>query len=148
IWLQRIEDLLYYETDAELDADTVRAYGRRLRETFHRWVADFAVQIKLKDDASLLVEQADFLSRLGMTFSHGDYARVEGARHPEDVARQLYQRALSLHPDHRAFWGLALVHQRHGELEAAMEILQRGLRHHSQSPELTTLVDQIGAPLS
>lgn len=148
IWLQRIEDLLYYETDVELDEDTVRAYGRRLRETFHRWVANFAIQIKLKDDASLFVEQADFLSRLGMTFSHGDYAQVDGPRHPKDVARQLYQRALSLYPDHRAFWGLALVHQQHGELEAAMEMLQRGLRHHPHSPQLTTLMDQIGAPFS
>lgn len=148
IWLQRIEDLLYYETDAELDADTVRAYGRLLRETFHRWVADFAIQIKLKDDASLFAEQADFLSRLGMTFSHGDYARVEGPRHPEDVARQLYQRALSLYPDHRAFWGAALIHLKRGELAAAVEMLQRGLRHHPRSPQLTTLMDQIGASLS
>jgi len=136
IWLQRIEDLLYYETDAAISREDVLAFGRRLRQTYDQWLPEFGRQIALKDDPSLLAEQADFLSRMAMTFSHGDYARIESATSPMDTARELYQQALARHSDERAFWGLALVHQQQGNLAAAVEVLQRGLRHHPRSRHL------------
>lgn len=136
IWLKRIEDQLYYETDTALDQETVLAFGRHLRDTYHEWLPEFARRIILKDDDTLLPEQADFLSRLGMTFSHGDYARLGSDPHPMTVARDLYKQALARHPDHRAFWGLALLHQQQGDWGSAIEMLQQGLRHYPHSQHL------------
>jgi radical SAM superfamily enzyme YgiQ (UPF0313 family) len=136
IWLQPMEDLLYFETDPSMDRETVLAYGRRLRESFDRALPEFARQIVLKDDADLHPEQADFLSRLGMTFSHGDYARIKCMVDPAEVAGELFERALQRHPDHRAFWGLALLQQRDGDPAAAIGTLENGLRHHPHSQHL------------
>jgi anaerobic magnesium-protoporphyrin IX monomethyl ester cyclase len=136
IWLQAIEDLLYFETDPSMDRETVLAFGRRLRESFDRALPEFARRIVLKDDAELYPEQADFLSRLGLTFSHGDYARIQSSVDPGEVAKALFERALQRHPDHRAFWGLALLHQRNGDSTAAMAVLKEGLRHHPHSQQL------------
>jgi anaerobic magnesium-protoporphyrin IX monomethyl ester cyclase len=71
-----------------------------------------------------------------MTFSHGDYARIGSVMDSMTVARELYQQALSRQPDHRAFWGLALVHQQYGQWESAIEMLDQGLRHFPQSQHL------------
>jgi len=71
-----------------------------------------------------------------MTFSHGDYARIRSTVSPADVARELYERALERFPDHRAFWGLALLLQRTGDPAGAIEILQQGLKHHPRSQHL------------
>ncbi len=111
IWLERREDILYFESDPDLDQEQVLAFGRRLRSTYHQWLPDMACRIAFKDDPDLRAEQADFLSRLGMTFSHGDYAGIQSVPPPLNTAQILFQRALKLFPDHRAFWGLALVYQ-------------------------------------
>jgi anaerobic magnesium-protoporphyrin IX monomethyl ester cyclase len=136
IWLQSIEDLLYFETDPSMDRETVLAYGRRLRESFDQALPEFARQIVLKDDADLYPEQADFLSRLGLTFSHGDYAGIQSSDDSAEVARVLFELSLKRHPDHRAFWGLALLHQRNGDPAAAIAVLKEGLRHHPRSQHL------------
>jgi len=136
IWLQPIEDLLYFETDPTMDQETILAYGRRLRESYDQALPEFARQIILKEDADLYPEQADFLSRLGMTFSHGDYARIKGTVSTAEVARELYERALERYPDHRAFWGLALLQQAGGDLVAAIKTLEQGLKHHPRSQHL------------
>lgn len=136
IWLQRIEDILYFVTDSQLDGDSVRTFGQRLRSGFARRLPQFALNIRLRDDPSLVAAQADFLSRLGLTFSHGDYAGLDCRPSPLEVAVRLFERALAIHPDHRAFWGLALVCQRMGERRRCRDILQTGLGHFPRSPNL------------
>jgi anaerobic magnesium-protoporphyrin IX monomethyl ester cyclase len=136
IWLERKEDILYFETDPELDQKQVLAFGRRLRGTYYQWLPKMARDIILKDDPELRSEQADFLSRLAMTFSHGDYAHIQSTPSPLSTARILYRRALDLGPNHRAFWGLALTHQIQGEVEAAIQTLNHGLAHFPHSKEL------------
>lgn len=136
IWLQPIEDLLYFETDPSMDKEAILAWGKQLRESFDLALPEFARQIVLKDNEDLYPEQADFLSRLGMTFSHGDYARVKSTISAADVARELYQRALERFPDHRAYWGLALLQQHSGDLAGAIETLEKGLHHHPDSQHL------------
>ena len=140
IWLQPIEDLLYFENDPDLDQETILAFGRHLRQTYHEWLPRIASQIELKDHPDLRQEQADFLSRLAMTFSHGDYARIKSSIPLLQTARSLYQRALTLYPDYRAFWGLALVDQQQGDWAAAVETLQRGVRHFPESRELNLCI--------
>ena len=136
IWLQRIEDILYFEYDPEMTKDLVRDFGRHLREVFHRMLPEFAMQIELKQDPELKTLQAGFLSRLAMTFSHGDYSAVASTNETSRVACALFERALQLYPDHRAYWGLSMVHQRQGRWEQAIEILKSGLTHFPQSDAL------------
>ena len=136
IWLERREDILYFETDPDLTQDQVLAFGRRLRDIYHQWLPDFARSIVLKDDPELKAEQADFLSRLGMTFSHGDYSTLKGPHPPMEIAARLYDRALKLHPDKRAYWGLALIHQYRKDSESAIKVLEEGLTHFPRSREL------------
>jgi anaerobic magnesium-protoporphyrin IX monomethyl ester cyclase len=136
IWLERREDILSFEHDPDLDQERVLGFGRQLRSTYHQWLPEFARQIVLNDDPGLKLEQADFLSRLGLTFSHGDYARLKMVPAPVEVARELFERALERHPDHRAFWGLALIHQRQGDLSTSLAILESALVHFPQSETL------------
>jgi anaerobic magnesium-protoporphyrin IX monomethyl ester cyclase len=143
IWLKPIEDLLYFETDPLLDQETVLAFGQRLRETYHQWLPEIAVQIELNDHPELVKEHADFLSRLAMTFSHGDYAAIQSSISVEQTARDLYRRALEIHPDHRAFWGLALLDQRKGDWPNAIATLQAGLGHYPESRDLNLLLGAI-----
>jgi tetratricopeptide (TPR) repeat protein len=136
IWLERKEDILYFESDPLLDADTIREFGGHLRSGFHQRLPGFALDIQLRDEPSLAAEQADFLSRLGLTFSHGDYAGIRTRPHPHQVADALFERALKLHPDHRAYWDKALLCQRQGRWREAETILQSGLEHFPCSPDL------------
>jgi anaerobic magnesium-protoporphyrin IX monomethyl ester cyclase len=138
IWLMRKEDILYFETDPDLAQEQVLAFGRRLRSTYHQWLPDMACRISLKDDPELKAEQADFLSRLAMTFSHGDYAGIKSVPPPLNTAQILFQQALSRYPDHRAFWGLALVYQLKGSLDLCVQTLKQGLEHFPHSQELNT----------
>ena len=140
IWLQHIEDLLYYESDPNLDQETMLAFGRHLRSTYHEWLPQIAADVELNEDADLSKEHADFLSRLAMTFSHGDYATIDSSTSIVQTALHLYQRALNTYPDHRAFWGLALVYQRQGQWSKSIEVLQRGLAHFSDSRELNICI--------
>jgi radical SAM superfamily enzyme YgiQ (UPF0313 family) len=136
IWLERKEDILYFETDPDLDETQVLAFGHRLRDTYHLWLPDMARGIIFKNDPDLKSEQADFLSRLAMTFSHGDYARIQSPASPLATARILYRQALDLGPDLRAFWGLGLTYQLQGAPEAAVQTLKQGLAHFPDSREL------------
>ncbi len=132
IWLKRIEDLLYFETDPALSREQILAFGSRLRTTYHGWLPEFAAGIELADDPGLRAEQADFLSRLALTFSHGDYAPIVQPPRARETARRLFERALGLHPDPRAFWGLALLDQEEGAWRRAATLLENGLRHHPE----------------
>jgi hypothetical protein len=128
IWLQRIEDILYYETDPALDAEQVTAHGRRLREEFYRRLPAYAASVALVDRKELYPFHADFLSRLAMTFDQGDYAGVEAIPDKEATAEALYRRALTYHPDARAYLGLGILAQRRRDDNAALEILEEGAR--------------------
>ena len=129
IWLERVEDMLYFQSDPDMDQDTVLAFGRRLRNTYHQWLPEFALGLELGGDDSLKAEQADFLSRLGMTFSHGDYAALQTRPDPMTVALELYNRALALHPDARAFWGATLLLRKTGQWRQAETMADQGLVH-------------------
>jgi len=133
IWSRRIEDIPYYTRDPALPEALILAFGRSLRDHFRKHLPGFADAVVLKDDPALYLRHADFLSRLAMTFSHGDYAD-----HPEApaTAERLYARALGYHPDHRAFLGLGILHQRRHRFSASIELLGEGVRHFPGSEAL------------
>ncbi len=136
IWLERIEDILYFETDPTLDQQAVLDFGRTLREGYFALLPQFAQQIELNDDPTFDALHADFLSRLGLTFSHGDYATNPLVKNNLEIAVRLFTRSLDYHPDHRAYWGLGLVYQHQYRFEESIEILKKGIQQHRQSVDL------------
>lgn len=136
VWLNRIEDILYYETDPELTEDQVLMFGKKLREAFYINLPEFIDRIELVERDDLNILHADFLSRLAMTFDHGDYAAVDSIRGKADVADRLYRRALAYAPDARAFLGLGMSMQKKRELRSATELIDRGLDHFPDNEQL------------
>jgi radical SAM superfamily enzyme YgiQ (UPF0313 family) len=138
IWCRRIEDLLYHETDPQLSAEQVRTWGQTLREGFYRRLPDFVAAIELENDPAFNRLHADFLSRLGLTFQQGDFARIPAIPLKNKVARSLHQRSLGYYPDPRAFLGLALLEQQCGHFHKAVAEAQKGLVHCPDSRMLKT----------
>ena len=91
IWLQKIEGILYADTDPSLSDELILAFGKRLREEFYGNVHRFAQSLRLIDRKDLYEEHADFCSRLGMTFSHGDYAKIESVKAEGEDSGETFQ---------------------------------------------------------
>ena len=136
LWLQRIEGIMYAETDPAFSDELVLAFGRRLREEFYGNVHRFAQSLRLIDREELYEEHADFCSRLGMTFSHGDYARMDLVREKDRTAETLFERSLQYAPNHRAYLGLGITKQKKGEYEESARILAQGVRNFPESEDL------------
>ncbi len=136
IWLKRMEDLPYFETDPDLSRSAVKEFGRKLREAFYEQLPAFALAPNLIDDPDLSAGHADFYSRLAMTFTHGDYAANPHIKNKQKLAEQLYRQALIWNPDHRAFLGLGMLYQQQGDSQASLDILSRGLQYFPDSEPL------------
>ncbi len=136
VWLERIEDILYFETDSELNQEMVLAFGEKLRTEFHQNLPEFAESIQLLESEDLAEAHADFLSRLGMTFSHGDYAKLDSVPKKEQTAESLFKRALAYFPVHRAFLGLALLEQKNSHTDESIRVLLQGLEYYPHSEHL------------
>ena len=80
---------------------------------------------------------ADFYSRLGMTFSHGDYSKIEAIKDKEQIAEKLFKKSLGYHPNHRAYLGIGMVEQKRKEFQKAVEILSKGVELFPESEELS-----------
>jgi len=71
-----------------------------------------------------------------MTFTHGDYSRVEAIKGKEETAEKLYEKSLEYHPDHRAYLGLAIMTQKRGDFHESMKVLKEGIRYFPESEAL------------
>ncbi len=138
IWLKQIEDILYFETDPDLDQEQVLAFGRKLRSEFHKGLTEFVDSIELIDKEDLFEMHSDFLSRLGMTFSHGDYAMVEAIKEKDKIAERLFRRSLDYHSDHRAYLGLGIIKQQNRAPKESIKVLSEGIEHFPDSKQLNT----------
>lgn len=136
IWLSRVEDIMYFETDPGLDAAAVLEAGRRLREAFYTGLPDFVAALDPIDSPEFRALHADFFSRLAMTFDQGDYARVAAIPGKAAIAEALYRRALALHPDARAYLGLGALCQREGRTSESIALLEEGRGHFPDDPAL------------
>ena len=136
IWLKKMEGIMYFETDSTMNDDLLLAFGKKLRAAFYEKVPSYAEAIELVDRKDLYPWHADFCSRLGMTFSHGDYSRIQGVRERAETAEKLFRKSLSYCPDHRAYLGLGIIRQRKGEFKESVEILKEGLSHWPDSEDL------------
>ncbi len=127
---------MYFETDPALSQEMILAFGQKLRTAYHENLQCFAENIELIDRKEFYEMHADFYSRLGMTFSHGDYAGIEAVRNKEALAENLYKKALKFHPDHRAYLGLGIIRQKSRNFKLSVEILSEGLGHFPESEAL------------
>ncbi len=72
--------------------------GDRLRQTFFDHLDAFVNRITFDPEHTSAPLHADFLSRLAMTFSHGEYARDKRVKNSEQTAINLFERALAVYP--------------------------------------------------
>ncbi len=136
VWSERIEDIMYFETDPRLSQDIILAFGQELRSDYYRHLPEFANAIELIDEKDLCESHADFLSRLAMTFSHGEYSSIEAIPEKEEVAQRLYEKSLSYSPNQRAFLGLGIIRQKQERHEESVRILSEGVMHFPKDESL------------
>ncbi len=136
IWNRPMEDILYFEYDPDLSREDVLAFGKTLRTEFYRHLPRYAEAVELIDDPALYPLHADFLSRLAMTFTHGDYARIEAIPDKAATAETLYRKALRYAPDHRAFLGLGMLRQQDRDFASSVRFLREGLGNYPESEPL------------
>ena len=136
VWLKRIEGIMYFETDPTMNDDLILAFGKKLRTSFYERVHSYADSIELVDRKELYPYHADFCSRLGMTFSHGDYSKIDEVKEKFETAEKLFRKSLVYFPDHRAYLGLGMLHQRKGAFRESVKILEEGLSHWPKSENL------------
>lgn len=136
VWKNQVEDIPWFELDPDLDFETVAEFGQTLRDAFYTRLHSFVDSIDLLDDPELYPLHADFLSRLAMTFSHGEYARREEVQNPDGIAEALYRRALAFYKDPRAFLGLAMLLQKQRAFDQAVPLLEEGLGYFPAAKEL------------
>lgn len=136
LWLDRIEDLMYFETDPDLTREKILEWGRRLRASFQNHLPEYVEALELVDEPELYPFHADFYSRLALTFEHGDYARLDAVPEKTDLAGRLYHKALAYHPDARAYLGLGIQYQKAGNYSDSIDLLRQGLAHFPSDPQL------------
>ena len=119
-----------------MSRELVFDFGKRIRDALFENIENFVDDLTLVDEKEFYPLHADFCSRLGMTFSHGDYAHVEAIRDRDQIAEGLFRKALNYHPDARAYLGLGLLHQKRRDFDGAMDVLRRGLELFPESKEL------------
>jgi radical SAM superfamily enzyme YgiQ (UPF0313 family) len=136
VWHQKIEDLPWFKIDNRLDFTKVKAFGNALRSKFYNNLDTFAQKIDLVDIKELAPFHANFLSRLAMTFSHGEYGSDTRIKNQDKTAKLLYDRALSYTPNSRAFLGLAMLLQKQKRFDEAISILKKGLNHSPENKNL------------
>jgi radical SAM superfamily enzyme YgiQ (UPF0313 family) len=136
IWLNKIEDIKYFETDPDLSAEDVLSFGKTLRTGYHELIPEIVDTISLVDNKELYPLHADFCSRLGMTFDHGDYAHNDAIKGKEEIAEKLYKKALAYSPHPSAYLGLGILNQKKSAYDDSIKILSEGLRYFPDNEPL------------
>ncbi len=136
IWLQKIEDILYFETDPRLSEEMILTFGKKLRAAFHEGLPHFAEAVELTEEERFRELNADFLSRLAMTFSHGDYAKIERIPNKKETAMNLYRRSLNYAPNDRAYLGLGMMKQQEKAFGESISLLDEGIRFFPENDQL------------
>ena len=127
---------MYFETDPHLSEKQILAFGEKLRKSFHQMLPGFVDSIELIKKEELFKEHADFLSRLAMTFSHGDYALVEEIPEKTLIAEKLYKKSLAYSPSERAILGLGIILQQRRDFRESIRVLKEGMERFPQNEQL------------
>lgn len=136
IWLNKIEGIMYFETDPNLSDQLILDFGKKLRTEFYKNIHTFIDSIDLKAEKELYKMHSDFCSRLGMTFSHGDYSIIEAIQEKDKIAEKLFEKSLFYYPNLRAYLGLGILNQEKGSYNESIKILSQGIESFPDSEEL------------
>ena len=136
IWLERQEDIMYWETDPALTQGLIEETGDALRNHFFQNLPGYAYNVRLEEHPDLTREHGDFCSRLGMTFTVGDYANDPRIPDSTDVAKFLFEKALGFGQNPRAYLGLGLLRQKAGEYDQSARILHKGLEFFPRDEQI------------
>jgi len=128
IWLHYEEDMFLFEIDKRLNTDAVAQFGKSLKHALNESIPEFFRSLEFVKDKELFPFHADFLSRMALTLDRGDYPHILPQGVAQDLARELYCKALDYAPDARAYWGLGLLAHAEGDERKAEAILQEGLQ--------------------
>jgi anaerobic magnesium-protoporphyrin IX monomethyl ester cyclase len=136
IWLNTIEDIKYFETDPKLSREDVLLFGKTLRTRYCELIPEMVGAIELVDNKEFYPLHADFCSRLGMTFDHGDYANNDAILGKERIAEKLYLKALTYHPHPSAYLGLGILNQKKNAYLESIKILSEGIQYFPDNEQL------------
>ena len=136
IWLNKIEDIKYFETDPKLSREDVFLFGKTLRAQYYEMIPKIVDAIELVDKKEFYPLHADFCSRLGMTFDHGDYANNDAIKDKERIAEHLYLKALTYHPHPSAYLGLGILNQKKSAYHESIRILSEGIQYFPDNEQL------------
>ena len=136
IWLNRIEDIMYFETDPSLSRDLILAFGKQLRNRFYEKLPKFVEALDLIDKKDLYPQHSDFFSRLALTFYKGDYSGVDAIANKEQIAEKLYRRSLAYGPNAQAYLGLGMLYQQSSAFDESIEILTAGIEIFPKAEQL------------
>ena len=137
IWLERIEDIQYFDTDPLLSKDIVAAFGQKLYSDYHLHIPEFIDAIELIDQKDLYESHAHFLCTVAENFRPGGFfSAIQVIPDKEASARRLYEKALSYFPLQKAYLGLGVLRQKQGKVEESIRILAEGIKHYPDSKSL------------
>jgi hypothetical protein len=125
-----------FEIDDRLDQESILTYGNALRNAFYKSLPLFVQDIDLINDPEYDRLHADFYSRLAMTFSHGDYSKIDVIPDKKAIAETLFKKSLAFCPDHRSYLGLGMLYQQQASLDKSIQILDQGLLYFGSSVDL------------
>jgi anaerobic magnesium-protoporphyrin IX monomethyl ester cyclase len=136
IWLNRIEDIKYFETDPKLSGKDVRSFGKQLQRRYYELIPGIVDAVALIDKKEFYPLHSDFCSRLGMTFDQGDYAKNDAIPEKGKIAEKLYMTALKYHPHPRAYLGLGIQYQKQKAYTESIKILSEGIKHFPRNEQI------------
>ena len=136
VWLKRIEDIMYFETDLDLTQELILMFGQKLRSHFYESLPRFVEALDLIDNEDLYPQHSAFYSRLAMTFDYGDYSRIPEIENKDRITANLYQQAIRYYPNAEAHLGLGVLFQKRGATRESIEILSQGLTHFPEDARL------------
>ena len=136
IWLNRTEDIPYFETDPALNLEMILDFGKKLRTGFYERLPGFVDRLQLIDKEELYPLHAGFCSRLAMTFDQGDYSRIDAIPHKGAIAEKLYRRSRRISPTPGPIWGSAFYTRKGEPTGSPATSSLQGLAHFPQDPQL------------
>ncbi len=136
IWLNRVEDISYHQLDEKMDHEQVLSFGRILRSSFYQILPGACQELFRARDEKNPELASDFFSRLGLTFIHGDYARIDDIPDKEQTGKELLEKSLETGKNSRAYLGLGLYYQRIHDFKKANDVLCDGISHFPGNLEL------------
>jgi len=137
-WLKPIEDIMYFETDNRLSKENIEQFKNRLHRDFFANLCSFVNEIELIDDPELYPMNADFYSRLAISFDNGEYSRIAALGESKELAEKLYRKALEYHPVPRAYLGIGMMRQKSRDLAGSIEVLSEGVKHFPDDELINT----------